>query len=277
MIQAKSTHDTITMLSQALRDNERVFFSRFGDGDVLIMDGKNQANHVYSDTLKAEMVESFKIDHPDFLKALSVNYPKEENMCRGCFAPFQTNEYLAEVVQFILGNNTPKTFENPVVFHYLSIFYPDVMNSFLDEFIRGKNILYVGATKPNVIEKVLGKGVIHVETPIKNAYHSIDQWWPQVISQVDQAEIVIPSAGMASRVINKRLWDLGAKVHSIDIGSIFDAVSGKKTRTWIQLVGHRVEEIVLPQYRNTSAFFALKKYLLNARFSVKKYLRDRTE
>lgn len=273
MIQAKSTHDTITTLSQALRSSERIFFSRFGDGDVFIMDGKNQANHVYSDALKDEMIDSFKIEHPQFLKALSVNYPKEENMCRGCFAPFQTNEYLADVVQSVLASVSTNVFENPVVFHYLSIFHPDRMNAFLDEFIRGKRILFIGATQPKIIEKVLGTGVLHVETPIKNAYHSIDEWWPQVVENIDKVDIVIPSAGMASRVINKRLWNVEANVHSIDIGSIFDAVSGKKTRTWIQLVGHRVEDIVLPQYRNTSFLFKVKRYLLDVRFAVKRFFR----
>lgn len=273
MIQARSTQETITILSEMLRNEERVFFSRFGDGDVFIMDGRDQANHVCTDELRREMISAFKVDDPKYLKALSVNYPKEQHMCRGCFAPFPTNDYLAEVVRSVLGSDPARPFENPVVFHYMSIFYPEIMNSFLDEFIRGRRILFVGGQKSDVVEKVLGKGVVYVATPLKNAYHYIDEWWPEVLSKVEQADVLIPSAGMASRIINKRLWDLGTKIHSIDIGSLFDAVAGIRTRTWIQLVGHRIDEIVLPEYRRHDFFSSSLKKLYEAKFFVKKLYR----
>lgn len=194
-------------------------------------------------------------------------------MCRGCFAPFPSNDYLEGVVRSVLGSDSVKPFENFVVFHYLSIFFPDQMNGFLDEFIRGRRILFVGGQKPEIIEKVLGKGVVYVPTPLKNAYHSIDQWWPEVMSRVRDADVVIPSAGMASRIINKRLWENEVDVHSVDIGSLFDAVAGIRTRTWIQLVGHRIDEIVLPEYRNMTFWKSVRNKMLEARFFVKKLYR----
>ncbi len=273
MIEAKNTHETIENLSSLLREDDRCFFSRFGDGDVFIMDGKDQANHHFSEALQREMIESFRIEHPAYMKALSINYPKEKFMCRGCFAPYGYNDYLEKVVCTILKEKSAYQFENPVVFHYLSIFYPHLMNEFFDEFFRGKKIMFIGGLKVDAVEKVLGQNILHIKTPLRDAYSSIEQWWPEVINKIDDVDIVIPSAGMASRVINKRLWMLENDTRSIDIGSIFDAVAGLKSRTWIQLAGHRLEEIILPEYRSKSKLIKFRNVLLDLRFKIKRLRR----
>jgi hypothetical protein len=38
---------------------------------------------------------------------------------------------------------------------------------------------------------------------------------------------------MAGRVIQKRLWKLNKKVHSIELGSMVDTVDDLKTRSWM--------------------------------------------
>ena len=43
---------------------------------------------------------------------------------------------------------------------------------------------------------------------------------------IDDVDVVLPTAGMAGRVINKRLWKLNKNVHSIELGSMVDAVVG---------------------------------------------------
>ena len=55
------------------------------------------------------------------------------------------------------------------------------------------------------------------------------------MDHISDCDIVIPSSGMTSRVINKRLWDIGANVKSIDFGSVVDDADGKTTRTWIKM------------------------------------------
>ena len=63
--------------------------------------------------------------------------------------------------------------------------------------------------------------------------YKIDEWWNEVLKYIDDVELVLPAAGMAGRVINKRLWDLNKDIHSIELGSVYDAVSGLHTRSWM--------------------------------------------
>ena len=46
-------------------------------------------------------------------------------------------------------------------------------------------------------------------------------------------DLVLPAVGMAGRVIQKRLWKLNKKVHSIELGSMVDTVDDLKTRSWM--------------------------------------------
>ncbi|MFP4163044.1 MAG: hypothetical protein ACLFVE_03600 [Chitinispirillaceae bacterium] len=269
MIRSKAVLNTFFHLSDLLRKHKRVFFSRFGDGDIFIMDGKDQQNHHCSPELQKEMLEAVRIEHPLYLKAVGANHPREKFMSRGCFAPFSINSYLVEVLERVLGEECTEPFENAVVFHYTTAFSSGLMNDFLDEFIRNKAILYIGGLEKEIIEKVTGPKLDTVKTPMKDAYHCIESWWPEVLDKLDDAEVIIPSAGMASRVINKRLWNMGMEKHSIDIGSLFDALSGKRTRSWIRLLGHRMESVVLPEYKSYSLTRSLKHAALDARYFIR--------
>jgi hypothetical protein len=57
--------------------------------------------------------------------------------------------------------------------------------------------------------------------------------------------VLIPTTGMSTRVIHKRLFNEGVSVHSIDIGSIIDAVASKYTRTWIKKEGKEIQNILI--------------------------------
>ena len=50
---------------------------------------------------------------------------------------------------------------------------------------------------------------------------------------------------MAGRVVQKRLWNLNKEIHSIDLGSIIDAVTQRSTRTWMDRVGITVDELLI--------------------------------
>ena len=108
--------------------------------------------------------------------------------------------------------------------------------------------MFIGNIPINNIEILLGKIDYYVQVPEKNAYWKIDSWWKYVLNAIDDVEVVIPSAGMAARIINKRLWNMEKEVHSSDLGSIVDAVSEKKTRRWIRLKGHVMHRILLPPH-----------------------------
>ena len=113
---------------------------------------------------------------------------------------------------------------------------------FLD--IRPKKKLFIGSVDKFQIEQLVGNIDYYVKIPERDAYYSIDEWWPEVLKYIDDVDVVLPTAGMAGRVINKRLWKLNKNVHSIELGSMVDAVVGLDTRSWIPKVGDKIQNLL---------------------------------
>src|SRR4030043_436540 len=77
-LRSKSTTETYQTLCNLLSTNKKVYYSRFGDGDLFIMMGRNQANHDYSEELASELRASLAVENPHFLKGLPVNFTREK-------------------------------------------------------------------------------------------------------------------------------------------------------------------------------------------------------
>ncbi len=253
LLSSKSTTETYTTLCHLLSKHKKVYYSRFGDGDLFIMMGRNQANHDYSEELAAELRASLTVEHPQFLKGLPVNFPKEKGMTKGLFEWFYFNDELAEFVIKKIPLTFPAVFESSWFPNYYSVFKPVEMSQFLDQFIRSRKKMFIGSVPLEDIQKLYGKIDCYVQLPRKNAYSTIDTWWPEILRNIDSVEVVLPAAGMATRVIAKRLWDLNKEVHCLDLGSIVDAVSSfAPSRKWIKLKGHVLNRILLPEFRDRS-------------------------
>jgi hypothetical protein len=136
-------------------------------------------------------------------------------------------------------------FESAIAFHYLSVFKQEKVIDFLNEFIRPKKKMFVGSIEKNAIEKLIGHVDYYVKIDGRNAYYSIDNWYNEVLENIDNCDVLIPAAGMATRVLNKRLWNLNKNIHSIDIGSVVDAVDDKLTRTWIRKEGNKIKNLLI--------------------------------
>jgi len=208
--------------------------------------GNNQTR--WSPELQQEMLDSIKINDPDYLKAFSLDYPLEPGMMQGLFAPFEEQDFIGkqELEEKLNAIAKPDELYNPVLFHYLAVFRTGAYRGFLDLYIRPKRKMFIGNCSKEQMEKMFGPIDFYIKTPAKSAYDSIDQWWPQVEKDIDKVDVVLPCAGQATRVIQKRLWHMGARVHSIDIGSVVDALDGQTTRTWIKLKGWVVKHAFDP-------------------------------
>lgn len=275
MIKVKDTHSSLLFVEKAFKKNKRIFYSRFGDGDVYIMMGRDQANHKVSESLTREMTESFKINHPQYLKGLAVNHPVEKGMVRGLFAVFRDDTEMRKFLEKTFGSLENQVFENPIFLHYLSVFKPQMVNNFLNETIRPKRKMFIGSIPKEKIESIIGPVHYYIETPPKNAYATIHEWWPEILKSIQDVELIIPAAGMATRVVNKRLWEMGLEVQSFDIGSLVDVADERQSRKWIRLAGHRIERYIIHQNKNQSLSAALsfwKKELYLQFYSVIKRL-----
>ena len=245
---AKSSFESFDFLKEQLQKHKKLYFTRFGDGEVISMMGQNHRNYKSSPELTKELQESFLTDHPQYLIALSVNMPFEKGMSRGLFAPYKKNNEFEDFINDQLMAKK-KVYESQIMFHYLSVFKPYMMYDFFEEYIRPKRKMFVGCTPIEIVEKLYGKTDFYVNVPPKHAYNSMDEWWPEIVSNINDVELLIPSAGAATNVINKRLWEMDQEIHSMDIGSIIDAVDLTISRTWIRLKGHKIQKLLPHKHR----------------------------
>lgn len=243
----KTTFETLTSLEHLFRENRRAFYSRFGDGDLFIMMGRSQKLDQFSLPLQQEMIESFEIESPLYVKGLAVNYPQEPGMVRGILGTHRVDNELQNFLLSKFDLARQPRFESAVFMHYLALFHPAFASSFLDEFVRPKKKLFVGSVARKQIEKLIGPVDYYVQTSERDSYSQIDHWWPEVKRLAERVDLVIPATGMATRIINKRLWNAGIEVQSFDIGSLVDAVELLPTRKWIRLAGHRARKVLLNQ------------------------------
>lgn len=249
-LSAKSVYQTLDTLADQMRQHRRVFYTRYGDGEIYILQGQGTIDHSPDLRLTEEMRKVWSIDHPQFLKAVSVNYPREKGMIDGVLAPFKQNDEL-EALLLQMGEQAGTLYENFVPFHYLSLFDQDRMQGFLNEHIRPKRKMFIGSSDRRVLELVFGHIDVYVQLPGQNAFQTFDSWYPEVEKQLEGIEVVLPAAGAATKVVQRKLWESGAPIHSLDMGSVADVVEQRGTRRWIRLLGHRSRKILLPGWEKS--------------------------
>ncbi|MEM9328646.1 MAG: hypothetical protein AAGA85_23470 [Bacteroidota bacterium] len=254
-IHTKSTFDTFDLLSHRLASGQRTFYTRYGDGDVYLLMGKSYRNHTFNELIRREMEESILIDDPGFVKAMCVNYDLDPGMTNGLFTWYPDNDEMADFLSQTYSPNRVWTFEHHFTFPYFALFYPQKFIAFFDAFIRPKKKLFVGGVDQQVAEKLFGPIDEYIKTPIRNAYGQIEDWWPEVLEKASKVELVIPTAGAASKIINKRLWNEGYPGDSIDVGALIDWVDGRRSRKWIKLMGHRINNVLTENARDDSLLF----------------------
>lgn len=245
-MRALTTWETLDAIKDNMSKYKTVFYSRFGDGDFRIMRMKDCIDHQPNFGLAEESREAFHIDHPQFLRAAMVNYEHEPGMTNGMFAMPSDNSEIEDLIlkEFLFAENT--VFYSHSCLLYYAVFKPDELVSFLDEYIRPKKKVFVGSVSRKDASRLLGDIEYYVQIPHKEAYQTIDEWFPRVLEYIkDGAELCIPTAGVCTRVFQKRLWYALQPVHSIEIGSLIDAVAGIKSRTWIRMAGDRINKILL--------------------------------
>jgi hypothetical protein len=239
------------------------------------MVNKDCLEHNASNELREHLIASFAINDKLYLKGVGVNYPLEKGMIHGLFAPYIDNFQLEKY----LLNQFP-TFEHPIyesqiLFHYISVFYPERMNTFLNEFIRNKKIMFIGSTPIEIVEQIYGPIYKYIKIPNKNAFYKMDEWFNEVLKHANEVDVILPSAGVTSNIINYILWNKNIEAHVLDLGSLVDAIENKKSRKWIKLKGYKINNILLPKYQNRSAIFKLKCILKDIWFEIRAFYKGK--
>jgi hypothetical protein len=235
MFEVLSVRASLNKLKAALDKEEYVYFSRFGDGEINIMGNEGvSGHHHYSEALSNELRLAINIEHPNYLIAASLGYEFEKGMGPGMFIEGSMEGDTLDKMRRIVSDCTnQKEFLNPILFHYLAAFDRPVLQEFIDHYIVPKKKMYVGSNRKSQMERVYGKIDYYMQTSDYDAYNSIDEIWNFVKENISKVDLFLPALGAATKTIAKRLWDMGATVNVIDIGSFHDAMDGLQTRGWI--------------------------------------------
>jgi hypothetical protein len=236
MIKAAGVYETLALIKKTWLEKP-TFYVRFGDGDLLVMNGGKDKLHGYSKKLQEQLVHSFKITDENYIKGLAVNYPLEKGMKKGLFAPFEYNDKLAKVVKRFTKE---RNFYNPVVFQYLYVFDKPAFEDFCKNYIQPYNhIVFIGCIATEVINELLGISITKtIVTKAENSFDDFDNIAKEAASYIDSIgvrTIVFCACGLTTRALANKLWSSNADCNFLDIGSVVDAAAGLETRKWIKL------------------------------------------
>jgi GT2 family glycosyltransferase/glycosyltransferase involved in cell wall biosynthesis len=267
--------ETAEKVKAGLTAGQSFHYVRFGDGDLLLIAGaEGESFHRNSPELQAELTEAFTIKDPDYLVSSVAGMANEKRMRKGLFARFAYDDELRKVVE---GLRPGETLLNPIALAYKFVFEATWFSSFVREGLRDKRVLFVGnkaACDSSLVKSVFSVATT-IEVPDRDSYYSMPAYYPMIEQAAQSHDIIICAAGMATRVISKRLWKSGCKTSFIDIGSIIDSLVGVGSRTWIRMLDgvreHYEEEflrvktdIVVLSYKNEEktirCFDALAKH-----------------
>jgi hypothetical protein len=252
-IKTNNMQQTLEHLYNILENESKVVYVRFGDGDFNIMSNTSRCiEHAHSPELERELLESFEIDHPQYVKGAMLNEPT----FNGIDLQPRNQQENNTIINFIQNKFKVDLFTiySHVLFTYACVHQQDIFLDFLNTFIRPKKKMFVGSVDKESMEKLVGKIDYYVKIPVadvheqskfEGAYYSIDEWYPKVLEHIDDVDVVLPTAGMAGRVLCKRLWNLDKPIHVIELGSIVDAVIGKKSRSWISRAGDFIKPLLI--------------------------------
>lgn len=245
--------ETLNLLFEKLSTQSKVCYVRFGDGDFSIMQGIGRCiEHEASPELQRELIESFSINDDNYLKGAMFDEPTFNGISLQPRNPNQVSD-IRSFFEHQFNINDMKLYSH-VLLTYMSVHQQDIFLYFLDEFIRPKKKLFIGSVDKKSMEKLVGEIDYYVQIPVakveeqkkfKGAYYSIDEWYPEVLKYIDDVDLVLPTAGMAGRVLCKRLWELDKQIHCIELGSIVDALINKPSRSWIKRAGNFIEPLII--------------------------------
>ena len=256
-----TTIETFNSLDKKLSEESRLIFSRFGDIDFIMMQpesiGKTLGRSnktLLTRSLHEEMIESFMIEDENYLKGHVSNMPYEEGMdilnlqgshkasdksldklgntLTGHHDSYWNEDVMKKSINVLGNTQSERIFYNSCTFYMYATFKGNELRDFVVRNIKDKKKMFIGARKKENMEGLFGKIDHYVNTPEINSYSEIDSWWPKVLKNIDNVDVVLPFTGQSSRVLNKRLWNMNTDVQSIDMGSWIDTYSGIINRGW---------------------------------------------
>lgn len=207
----------LSFFVDALNERHPFGFVRYGDGEfqcLLGMQGKNCDGHEYFPALGAELQQTL-IERRDYFYALG---PKASR-----------NATMRAQVEAWLKQHAPRAmwYDSEV---FLSASLMGELRPFVNA-LRRRRVLLVGPQ--HLKELAILNPIGLIIAPDKNAYLAKDALEQSILKRAERADVILFSAGFASKVM---MWDLYPqlkKTHTlIDCGSLWDLYCGVNSRRY---------------------------------------------
>lgn len=248
--QSKNTLDTI---STYIHNKQMGAYLRFGDGDVNLANGlsgwdcnENDMTHPETIQLSKEMIESFKLEGPGVLKTLPLYCNKygglEEGMYPGNHEA--SVDWCNNILDMIKAWWIPNEVYSHCALHFMASHKPEIAQNFLRG-IRGHIDLFIGGANipDKIVHYVFGRDCEIISVPSRGCSYIIDEIEASLPPNANHRNIAV-CMGCTGRVLQKRLYVKGYNAFSFDIGSFLDALSGIKSRAWIELTGFDADKFM---------------------------------
>jgi len=243
MANVLSIDDSFKEIDNRLSKSKRVVFSRFGDGDLLLLNRKTNSiigksnKTVITESLKDQMNFAIQIDDPSYLIALAWDYEYEDGMKEIDLQPYKNNIGLRNLFESFHVKD--KKYLNHICFHYVSVYKPDYLKSFINNHIRNRRKCVISSRPKEILEKIFGDIHYFIEIPEIDSYKEFDRIWEELKKCSDDIDVVLPFCGFTTRALNWFIYE-NLTIDSIDMGSFIDPICGVINRTWLKLAGDKI-------------------------------------
>lgn len=252
------SHDTLNTLIFYLQNQQRFFFCRLGDGDVLLANGGRAGwqSNMGNITKEAQeflalsgdgVLKTFPADskkygiedwkgHPVGVEAVECNTDKQSNF---------VDNLMSLAKKFWTDIDSSNAY-SVNCFWYPACYDISTFVNFFQILNKScKNQIYIGNEndQPEILKKLFNNLSTHIKTPPRDAYSQIERIYTETceaIEKFNEAEYVLVAiaSGCSGRCLGKRLWKssvLQSKTIAIlDLGSVIDALHNRITRGWIR-------------------------------------------
>lgn len=246
------SEETLDKIKAVISAKEKGAYLRFGDGDVNLANNAGELLQSANPRLGVEMREAFAINHPNVLKTLPLYSEKYGGLEDGMFdgnhkAPDWWCDDKVNMVRDKWNGEMTDVYST-VALHHLSTMKPQIAAYFL-KFIKQHNVSHFIGNENiprDVVNLLFGVNCIHIKTPTKSSYDSIDSIEQNFNDNYTAGEysIIVTAMGCSGRALQKRLYNRLDNMFLFDFGSLMDALCGWNTRAWIELTNFNKDEFI---------------------------------
>ena len=215
--------NSFKLILNKLSKNEIFSFTRFGDGDYLIMFDENVGEvignsnkFIVTKKLQQEIIEAHSIEDENYVIGSVLKTNAEDNIL------YTYNYFLDNHKERIKKIGIPlKNLISAVALTETFVSNVKLFSKLVIQ-LRKNTTMFVGANYHNNLKDIYGNITHIVETQPTNCYVDVDEILSDILKNIDKSDKIIFSCGFTARVLIKRLWDLGIKKTMIDVGSLSD-------------------------------------------------------